>query len=168
MLCGRPNDPDPDKRFEGFPAEELNQAFSGIAAPDNITFDDQGNLWIATDGQPSSSRLGLNDGLFAVPVEGEHRGHIGQFFSGVKDCEVCGPEFTPDNKTLFLAIQHPGDSGDFTAPGTRWPDFDSGIPPRPSVIAIRAVSTDGQIGVEKVGQLTMPYRTHLPLITTEG
>lgn len=151
-----------DERFAGYPLEQLNAAFSGISAPDNLTFDDQGNLWIATDGQPGT--LDLNDGLFAVPVEGPQRGHIGQFFSGVKDAEICGPEFTPDNTTLFVAIQHPGDDGDFDNPSSRWPDFDPNVPPRPSILAIRTVSPNGQIGTEKVGQLSQPYRLSMPIV----
>ena len=35
-----------------------------ISCPDNLAFDTDGNLWIATDG----NALGSNDGLFAVPV----------------------------------------------------------------------------------------------------
>lgn len=159
MLCGRPSDEDTE--FADFPKEDLNQQFSGIAAPDNITFDDLGNLWIATDGQPSA--LTLNDGLFAVPVEGSQRGHIGQFFCSVIDSEVCGPEFTPDYKSLFLAIQHPGDGGDYHNPTSRWPDYDQNIPPRPSVIVIQTVSPDGTIGHEKVGQLAQPYRSYIPM-----
>jgi len=148
MLCGSPEDA--DTLFGDFAKPNLNAAFSGIAAPDNITFDNEGNLWIATDG--IGSLLDVNDGLFAVPVEGVQRGHIGQFFSGVLDCEVCGPEFTPDDTTLFLAIQHPGDEGDFNNPSNRWPDFEEGTPPRPSVLAIQVLEDDGTIGQAKIGR----------------
>lgn len=151
IICGRPEDN--HTTFAGFPKEQLNKAFSGIAAPDNVTFDDQGNLWVTTDGQPSSSRLGLNDGIFAVPVSGAQRGHIGQFMCSAVDSEVCGPEFTPDNRTLFLAIQHPGEGSSYENPSSRWPDYTATMPPRPSVIAIQAISPDGRLGAEKVGQL---------------
>jgi secreted PhoX family phosphatase len=126
LLCGDPDDP--STYFAGFDKE----AVSPIACPDNIAFDDAGNLWIATDGQPDT--LGINDGVYAVPTQGLDRGHVRQFLSAVPGAEVCGPEFTPDNRTFFCAIQHPGDGGTFANPTSFFPDGKA--PPRPSVIAI--------------------------------
>ncbi|NJK82117.1 MAG: PhoX family phosphatase [Chloroflexaceae bacterium] len=128
LLCGNPEDE--STFFAGFDKSMV----SPIANPDNVAFDNAGNLWIATDGQPGT--LEYTDALFAVPVEGENRGFVQQFFSSVNGSEVCGPEFTPDNTSLFLAIQHPGEGGTFDEPTTSWPG-ESG-PPRPSVIAIRS------------------------------
>ncbi len=127
LLCGNPRDA--DTYFAGYPKELV----SPISCPDNITFDGAGNLWIATDGQPAA--LGYNDGLYVVPVAGAERGRVRQFLSGPVGCEICGPEFTPDFRTLFCAIQHPGEGGTLERPISRWPD--GTVPPRPSVVAVR-------------------------------
>jgi secreted PhoX family phosphatase len=149
LLCGDPDDP--STYFAGFPKEQV----SPIANPDNVAFDLAGNLWISTDGQGKS--LNYNDGYFAVPVDGPARGHVQQFFSGVAGCEVCGPEFTPNNRTLFLAIQHPGEGSTFEQPSSTWPDGTN--PPRPSVVTIQSAlgRPIGQAGND-TGAAPMPGR----------
>lgn len=136
LVCGEPSDP--STYFAGFPKDRV----SPISCPDNITFDHAGNLWIATDGAPKT--LKTNDGLFAMPVAGSKRGELKQFLSAPAASEVCGPEFTPDNTTLFVAIQHPGEGGTREKPTSHWPDGGQAIP-RPSVVAIRRVG-GGPVG----------------------
>ncbi|HXF04416.1 MAG TPA: PhoX family phosphatase [Blastocatellia bacterium] len=138
LLCGDPMVPGDQTFFAGFDPTLV----SPISCPDNITFDGNGHLWIATDGMPGTFQK--NDGLFAVPVEGEERGFVRQFLSGPVGAEICGPEFTPDYRTLFVAIQHPGEGSSLTAPTSTWPD--GVIPPRPSVIAITTHNGLGAIG----------------------
>ena len=60
------------------------------------------------------------------------------FFAGPRGAEICGPLIAPDDRTLFLAIQHPGEGpgSSYEKPSTRWPDFKDSLPPRPSIIAI--------------------------------
>jgi len=135
LLCGDPTDP--ETYFAGFDKAQV----SAIASPDNLTFDSDGHLWIATDGQPDA--LGVRDGLFAVPTSGPDRGAVRRFLSAVPGAEVCGPAFSPDGNALFVAIQHPGEGGTFEAPASRWPD--AAGPPRPSVISVRHVS-GGRVG----------------------
>jgi secreted PhoX family phosphatase len=115
-----------------------------LSNPDNCTFDSRGRIWIATDGQPMS---GMADSVYAADTTGPGRGLTRCFFNAPRGAEICGPSFTPDNRTLFLAIQHPGaDKGStFAAPSTRWPDFAEGMPPRPSVVAITK-DDGGEIG----------------------
>lgn len=110
--------------------------------PDNVAVDPAGRLWVATDGN-SQAKTGRCDGLWAVETEGPLRGASRHFFRVPAGAELCGPRFTPDGETLFLAIQHPGEgdgsdpkSGVYENPATRWPDFKADMPPRPSVVAI--------------------------------
>ncbi len=127
MLCGDPKSAEDRAYFAGFPADRV----SAISSPDNIVFDRRGNMWIATDGQPGTLRR--NDGVFMTPTGGPLRGYLRQFLSAPRAAEVCGPEFTPDNRTLFVAIQHPGEGGTLAKPMSTWPD---GQPvPRPAVVA---------------------------------
>jgi secreted PhoX family phosphatase len=63
------------------------------------------------------------------------------------DAEVCGPCFTPDGQTLFVAVQHPAEGSEtLEKASTRWPDFDPKIPPRPSIVVITR-DGGGEIGV---------------------
>jgi secreted PhoX family phosphatase len=129
MLCGDPST-DSNTYFAGCDKGKI----SPVSRPDNIIFDRKGNLWIATDGQPTS--LKKNDGIYAVPVQGPDRGFVRQFLSAVPGAEVASLEMTPDNRSLFAAIQHPGKGSKNLDPAsltTRWPDGDF---PRPSVIAV--------------------------------
>ena len=107
-----------------------------LSCPDNCTFDAKGRIWIATDGAPTAA--GVADGLYGADTAGYGRGLTRCFFQAPTGAEVCGPILTPDDKAIFLAVQHPGeDAGStFERPSTRWPDFKDGVPPRPSVIVI--------------------------------
>ncbi|MCH2037902.1 MAG: PhoX family phosphatase [Rickettsiales bacterium] len=110
---------------------------TNLSCPDNITFDGSGNLWIATDGMPKTT--GYNDGLFVSEVSGARKAIPKRFLSAPVGAEVCGPEFTPDFKTLFVSIQHPGEGSDFENPSTSWPEANpvAGVMrPKPSVVAI--------------------------------
>ncbi|HEY0940066.1 MAG TPA: PhoX family phosphatase [Steroidobacter sp.] len=106
---------------------------SAIASPDNIGFDRAGNLWMVSDGaQPDGS----NNGCWVTPTVGPNRGRLQQFMSGPVGCEVCGCQFSPDDETLFISIQHPGEGGSTAEPRSHWPDGGDSQP-RASVIAIR-------------------------------
>lgn len=134
LLCGDPNGP-ARTYFAGFPPEQV----SPISCPDNVAFDGEGNLWISTDGAPSTMRK--NDGLFKVPLEGPERGRVQQFLSVPRDAETCGPMIRVEDGMVLVAVQHPGEDGTFAAPNSFFPDYGSTEPgaaaaPRPSVVQV--------------------------------
>ncbi|MCU0837716.1 MAG: PhoX family phosphatase [Rhodospirillales bacterium] len=130
LLAGDPKNPEHGARYH--PGVSENGWFS---SPDNVAFDRQGRLWIATDGFP---RYGVADGAYVTDTEGAGRALTRQFYRTPKGAELCGPELNGDDTAYFAAVQHPGDSkgSTFDAPSTRWPDFVQGMPPRPAVQVI--------------------------------
>jgi secreted PhoX family phosphatase len=112
--------------------------------PDNCAIDADGRLWIATDGN-APSKTGRADGVWAMETEGTARGTSKLFYRVPNGAELCGPEFTPDMTTFFVAVQHPGEPDDddpnakpaiFANPSTKWPDFRPDQPTKPSIVAI--------------------------------
>ncbi|MDF2983980.1 MAG: phosphatase, partial [Devosia sp.] len=109
--------------------------------PDNLSVDPAGRLWVTTDGPPDA---GFNDALYAADTEGDGKALPKLFYLPPVGSEVCSPAFTPDGKTMFLSIQHPGelrledgeDSTSIADAGTNWPDFIDGQGPRPSLVVI--------------------------------
>ncbi|WP_445153571.1 PhoX family protein [Arthrobacter sp. Hor0625] len=138
MVCG-----DPAKNssayFAGFPADQV----SPISCPDNLAFDSVGNLWISTDGAPSST--GYADGLFKVTLDGPERGRVEQFLAVPRDAETCGPIVHDEERHVFVSVQHPGEDGSFAAQNSYFPDYvaagatpkpGQGRLPRPSVVQV--------------------------------
>jgi secreted PhoX family phosphatase len=140
MMAGDPRNPEHGARYAGAVSEN-----GWVAAPDNLAFDPKGRIWITTDGQEDVANF--NDSLYAAQVSGPQRGATRCFFVGPSGAEISGPAFTPDGRTLFLSVQHPGndDGSHFDKPSTRWPDFQDGVPPRSAVVAITR-KDGGEIG----------------------
>ncbi|MFM7449352.1 MAG: PhoX family protein [Leptolyngbyaceae cyanobacterium] len=157
----------------------------GFSNPDNLAFDPKGNLWMVNDmssgvlnravpadrlepnGAPvSPSNLrGVfgNNAIWYLPLSGELAGQMHLFGISPIETEATGPYFTKDGKTLFLAIQHPGEINGTrqnqaretrrfamkttegqpfeqirAVPiGSNWPARTPNAPPKPAVIAIR-------------------------------
>jgi secreted PhoX family phosphatase len=134
----------------GDPANQRAEARGNIkgdafACPDGLAFDARGVLWIATDVGPGAlnkgemQALGNNQLLACNPASGEVR----RFMSGPVNCEVTGSSFTPDGTTLFVNIQHPGESpGERGSPEeprrhSNWPDHRPNGRPRSATVVIR-------------------------------
>lgn len=100
-------------------------------SPDGIAFDDHGILWIQTDGNYANTGdfegHGNNQMLAADPETVEIR----RFLVGPVACEVSGLSFSPDRRTMFVGIQHPGAHG----LNSTWPGGITDVP-RSGVVAI--------------------------------
>ncbi len=150
VQCGDPNEPTHHAKWQD--AISPNGWF---ASPDNCAVDPTGRLWVATDQGSKWNLTGSADGLWALDTEGSTRGLGKMFFRVPIGAEMCGPRFTQDGRSLFVAVQHPGTDGmkdygnfgrhpTFEDPGTRWPNaMDSNLPPQPSVVMITKI--DGGI-----------------------
>jgi secreted PhoX family phosphatase len=115
-----------------------------FACPDGLAFDARGTLWIQTDMhatqmyQGEMKGFGSNQMLACDPATREVR----RFLTGPVNCEVTGVTWTPDGRTMFLNIQHPGetpsDRSDPADPGkfSSWPGA-PGSRPRSATVVVR-------------------------------
>lgn len=143
VQCGDPANSDTNKRG--------NIRGDTYGSPDGLWFDQRGVLWIQTD--VSTSTLGAGDYvnlpnnqmLAANPVTGETK----RFLVGPKGCEVTGVVTTPDHRTMFVNIQHPGEPASETSDPNNpkaissWPDGAAGSRPRAATVVI--TKNDGGI-----------------------
>jgi secreted PhoX family phosphatase len=137
VKCGNPDIP--SHQADWNPETSKNGWF---ASPDNGVVDPEGRLWVSSDQGSKAFMTGTNDGLWALETEGAQRGTGKMFFRVPNGAEMCGPAFSDDGESLFVAVQHPGDKGKagevrVETAATRWPDFNEKMPPRPSVVVIR-------------------------------
>jgi secreted PhoX family phosphatase len=134
----------------GDPANERAEAKGNIkgdifACPDGLALDARGVLWIQTDMHATQMykgellRIGNNQMLACDRATGEIR----RFLTGPVNCEITGCTQTPDGRTMFINIQHPGetptDRSDPAEPTkySAWPDYAAGGRPRSATVVIR-------------------------------
>ncbi|WP_228041585.1 PhoX family protein [Planktothrix mougeotii] len=168
---------------------EVAEGGLGFSNPDNLALDAAGNLWMVTDiatskhnqpvtqgrldenQQPLEGKdlLGVygNNSVWFLPTSGDAAGQAFLFAIGPMESEMTGPFFTPDQKTLFMAAQHPGElhrtrqnmatktlqfalqtteGEEFMQTrqvpvGSNWPTKKPNDPPKPSVVAIRRINS---------------------------
>ncbi len=157
VLAGQPSITDARKPSANITIDNL------FNSPDGLAFDSFGRLWIQTDGSYSNAgdfvNMGNNQMLAADPGTKEIR----RFLVGPSGCEITGVTWTPDRKTMFINVQHPGEvSGHPRAPrtaaGTAFSDNDiarnatafsqwptAGARPRAATVVVRR-SDGGVIG----------------------
>ena len=143
-FCGDPADPTHGSTIVG----------DKYGSPDGIYVDPSDRLWVQTDVSSST----INSGNYAgfgnnvmLAVDPETR-ETRRFLVGPHGCEVTGVMMTPDERTMFVGIQHPGERPD-DLPGdpanpkqfSSWPDGPSGGRPRSACVVITK-DDGGKIG----------------------
>jgi secreted PhoX family phosphatase len=102
-----------------------------FGSPDGLWLDPDSRAWILTDGtQPGAAN---NQMLAADPYRTDASGapELRRFLTGVIGCEVTGIASTPDQRTLFINLQHPGERG-----GSTWPQEDGLTTPRSATVVV--------------------------------
>ncbi len=144
-------------------------AVNDFSSPDGLHFDDRGLLWIETDDGAYTDvtncmllaavpgRVGDGGSATAAGGTATFKGAnaseqtVRRFLTGPVQCEITGIALTPDYKTLFINIQHPGEDGTLAAPTSHWPANQGGSPsltarPRSATIVITR-NDGGTIGL---------------------
>lgn len=99
-------------------------------SPDGLQFDDNGHLWIQTDGNYSNKKDFAGQGNNQMLVGDTDTGEIRRFLVGPREAEITGSAFSADGRTLFVGVQHPGEKG-----GSHFPDGGLSVP-RSCIIAV--------------------------------
>ena len=127
------------------PEAQGNTVGDAFGSPDTIAFDPRGVLWIGSD--ISTNRLNTgeaanlgNNALLACDVATRT---TRRFLVGPVNCEITGVCFTPDGRTMFVNVQHPGEPprgrNDPANPRrfSNWPDFSPTGRPRSATVVVR-------------------------------
>ncbi|HSR68916.1 MAG TPA: alkaline phosphatase PhoX [Acidobacteriota bacterium] len=107
---------------------EAAEGGGGFAHADNLAIDPEGHLWMVTDISTSVQNFPTrrsedltrrgekyfpgvfgNNAIFFIPTGGPHAARPFCFATGPVECEMAGPTFTSDGRTLILSVQHPGE-----------------------------------------------------------
>jgi secreted PhoX family phosphatase len=134
----------------GDPANERPEARGNIhgdifGCPDGLMLDRRGLLWIQTDAHATQMYKGEfrnigNNQMLACDLA---TGEIRRFLTGPVNCEITGATQTPDGTTMWINVQHPGetpsDRSDPAEPArySAWPDYKPGGRPRSATVVIR-------------------------------
>lgn len=93
-----------------------------------------------------TNTIGGTSGSQTARVGAAPGANLRRFLVGPKGCEITGIDSTPDGRSVFVNIQHPGESGTAAAPASNWPQSQSGnASGRPRSATIVITKDDGGV-----------------------
>ncbi len=94
-----------------------------LGAPDGLWFDQFGRMWVQTDQAGNAAGDWVNIGANCMACADPNTKQVRRFLTGPAHCEVTGVVNTPDGKTMFVGIQHPGEDSPASNPSqySNWP-----------------------------------------------
>jgi uncharacterized protein len=143
--------------FKGSIVDDPNGS-ADYGAPDGIWFDPQGRLWVQTDQQGDAAGDWVNIGSNTMVCVDPNTGMTRRFMTSPPNCEVTGVVTTPDGKTMFVGIQHPGEEATAANPtqfsnwpASQWSHAADGVTPLPggrprSAVVVITKDDGGVIG----------------------
>jgi uncharacterized protein len=108
-------------------------ADAAFSSPDCINVDSLERVWIQSDYDSTSSAM-QNFGNCMMTYVNPKTKEAKRFLTGPIGCEITGLTFTPDMKTLFINVQHPGED---KIGSSRWPHGNASLPPRSGTVVVR-------------------------------
>ena len=108
-------------------------ADAAFSSPDCIAVDAMERIWVQSDYDATSSTMQSFGNCMMTYVNPKTK-EAKRFLTGPNGCEITGLVFTPDMKSLFINIQHPGED---KVGSSRWPHGDATLLPRSGTVVIR-------------------------------
>jgi hypothetical protein len=145
----------PTNDYKGNIVDDPNGS-ADYGAPDGLWFDDFGRLWVQTDQAGNAAGDWVNIGANCMVCADPNTGLTRRFLTAPPNAEVTGVTMTPDGKTMFVGVQHPGEDSVAANPTqySNWPqaqwavkaDGVTALPPgRPRSSVVVITKDDGGI-----------------------
>jgi hypothetical protein len=102
---------------------DMPDGSADFGAPDGLWFDPFGRLWVQTDQAGDGAGDWINIGANIMACADPNTKEVRRFMTSPPQCEVTGVINTPDGKTMFVGIQHPGEDALASNPAqySNWP-----------------------------------------------
>jgi len=143
-------DPDFNRKIYGGNIADVPAGSADYGAPDGLWFDQFGRLWVQTDQQGDGGGDFRNIGSNVMVCIDPNTKEVRRFLTSPPNCEVTGVINTPDGRTMFVGIQHPGEDSPAANPTqfSRWPQTQFATNSAGEALAVDATNNPLPVGAD--------------------